>query len=174
VLAYNFLENEIPGIKPYEERGYWRDVGTLDAYWQAHMDLLGETPIFDLRNSEWPILTDKYDGPATSLVRSELDDVMVGQGTQVIDAKIRRSVIGRHVLIERGAQIEESVIMDGTVIGSKARLRRVVADRFNVIAGGTDIGFDSEKDRKKHHVTRSGLVVLPRGPADHVQIAHFK
>ena len=174
VLAYNFLENEIPGIKPYEERGYWRDVGTLDAYWQAHMDLLGEAPIFDLRNSEWPILTDKYDGPATSLVRSELDDVMVGQGTQVIDAKIRRSVIGRHVLIERGAQIEESVIMDGTVIGSKARLRRVVADRFNVIAGGTDIGFDSEKDRKKHHVTKSGLVVLPRGPADHVQIAHFK
>jgi len=174
VLAYNFLENEIPGIKPYEERGYWRDVGTLDAYWQAHMDLLGEAPIFDLRNSEWPILTDKYDGPATSLVRSDLDDVMVGQGTQVIDAKIRRSVIGRHVLIERGAQIEESVIMDGTVIGSKARLRRVVADRFNVIAGGADIGFDSEKDRKKHHVTRSGLVVLPRGPADHAKIAHFK
>ncbi len=83
-------------------------------------------------------------------------------------------VIGRHVLIEHGAQIEDSVVMDGTVIGSKARLRRVVADRFNVIADGAEIGFDSEKDRKKHHVTKSGLVVLPRGPADHVQIAHFK
>ncbi len=163
VLAYNFLENTVPGIRPYEERGYWRDVGTLDAYWQAHMDLLGETPIFDLRNSAWPILADSYDGPAASLVRSHLDEVMVGQGSQVIESEIRRSVIGRQVLINHGARIEESVIMDEAVIGSKARLRRVIADRFNVIPPGAEIGFDPAEDRKHYDVTKSGLVVLPRG-----------
>ncbi len=166
VMAYNFLTNEVPGLKPYEERGYWRDVGTLDAYGQAHLDLLGETPIFDLRNSKWPVLTDKYDGPAASLVRSMINEAMIGQGCQVVDAEITRSVIGRHVMIEHGARIEESVIMDGTVIGSKARLRRVIADRFNVIPTGAEIGFDSVKDRKRYHVTKSGLVVLPRGKAD--------
>ena len=99
VLAYNFLDNEVPGLRPYEQRGYWRDVGTLETYWQAHTDILGECPIFDLRNSEWPILTDTYDGPTASFVRSRLEDAMVGQGSQVIEADIRRSVIGRNVMI---------------------------------------------------------------------------
>lgn len=171
VMAYNFLANEVPGVRPYEERGYWRDVGTLDAYWQAHMDLLGETPIFDLRNEAWPILTDKHDGPAASLVRSRLDDAMVGQGSQVVHAEITRSIISRQVLIQPGARIEESVIMDGAVIGSKARLRRVIADRFNVIPAGAEIGFDPAKDRKQFHVTKSGLVVLPRGQSRHPRTA---
>lgn len=162
ILAYNFLHNKIPGLKPYEERGYWRDVGTLDAYWQAHMDILGETPSFDLRNSKWPILTDKTDGPAASLVRSKIDQAMIGQASQVVDAEITRSVIGRHVMIEHGAQIVESVIMDGTVIGSKARLRHVIADRFAVIPAGTEVGLDHVKDRRRYHVTKSGFVVLGR------------
>ncbi len=163
VVAYNFLTNEVPGLRLYEERGYWRDVGTLEAYWQAHMDILGETPIFDLRNHAWPILTDSYDGPVASLVRSHLDDAMVGQGSQVVEADIRRSVIGRNVRIEHGAAIEESVIMDGAVIGSKVRLRRVIADRFNVIPPGTEIGYDPVADRQRYQVVKSGLVVLPRG-----------
>lgn len=162
-FAYNFLTNDVPGVQPYEEEGYWRDVGTLEAYWQAHMDTLGESPIFDLRNSQWPILTDTYDGPVVSFVRSNVDDSMVGQGSQIIEANIRRSVIGRNVRIRHGATIEECVIGDGAVIGSKVRLRRVVADRFNVIPAGTEIGFDTAADRKKYHVARSGLVVLPRG-----------
>lgn len=163
VLAYNFLENDIPGLRPYEERGYWRDVGTLDAYWQANMDILDEAPKFDLRNSDWPILTDSDDGPAASLIRSRLDAVMIGQGSRVVDADIRRSVIGRNVVIKHGARIEESVILDGAIIGSTARLRRVIADRFNVIAAGTEIGFDSAADRARFQTTKSGLVVFRRG-----------
>lgn len=163
VMAYNFLDNQIPGLQPYEEQGYWRDVGTLEAYWQAHMDILGEAPIFDLRNREWPVLTDTYDGPVASFVRSRLDDAMVGQGSHVIEAEIRRSVIGRNVRIEPGARVEECVILDGAVIGAKARLRRVIADRFNVIPAGTELGLDPVADRKRHHVTRTGLVALPRG-----------
>lgn len=163
VYAYNFLDNEIPGLQPYEERGYWRDVGTLETYWQAHMDILGETPIFDLRNGQWPILTDNYDGPSASLVRSRLDEIMIGQGSKAVEAEIRRSVIGRNVRIEHGAHIEECVILDGAVIGSKARLRRVIADRFNVVPPSTEIGLELAADRKRYHVTKSGLVVLPRG-----------
>ncbi len=163
VLAYNFLQNEVPGLKPYEERGYWRDVGTLEAYWQAHMDIVGETPIFDLRNSDWPILTDTFDGPIASFVRCRLDDSMIGQGSQVVEADISRSVIGRNVQIEHGAKIEECVILDNAVIGSKARLRRVVVDRFNVIAAGADIGSNPAKDRAQYQVTKAGLVVIPRG-----------
>ncbi|MEE9172911.1 MAG: glucose-1-phosphate adenylyltransferase [candidate division NC10 bacterium] len=163
VFAYNFQMNDIPGIHAYEEHGYWRDVGTLDAYWQANMDLLGETPIFDLRNYDWPILTDTFDGPAASLVRSRIDEAMVGGGSQVIEAQIRRSVLGRNVQVHHGAELEECVIGDGAVIGSKVRLRRVIADRFNVIPAGTEIGLDPRADREKYQISKSGVVVLPRG-----------
>jgi glucose-1-phosphate adenylyltransferase len=163
VLAYNFLHNEVPGVKPHEERGYWRDVGTLDAYWQAHMDMLGEAPTLDLNNRAWPILTDSYDAPNASFVRSHLDQAIVGQGTQIIESEIRRSIIGRNVRIGAGCQIEDSILMEGTTVGAKARLRRVIADRFNVIPAGTELGVNHASDRKHFHMTRSGLVVLPRG-----------
>ncbi|MGH9893441.1 MAG: glucose-1-phosphate adenylyltransferase, partial [bacterium] len=137
--------------------------GTLESYWQAHMDILGESPIFDLRNDAWPVLTDSYDGPIASFARSTLDDCMVGQGSQVVEAKIRRSVIGRNVRIEHGAEIEESIILDGSAVGAKAKLRRVIVDRFNIIPAGTQLGFTAAEDRKRHQVTKSGLVILPRG-----------
>lgn len=166
VMAYNFQDNVIPGLNPYEERGYWRDVGTLEAYWQAHMDMLGATPLLDLRNREWPILTDTFDGPTASFARATIEDSLVGQGSLVTDAKIRRSIIGRNVHIEHGAEIDECIILDGVRIGSKARLRQVIADRHNVIAGGETIGLDAEQDRRRFQTTKHGLVVLPRGQAD--------
>jgi glucose-1-phosphate adenylyltransferase len=163
VMAYNFCDNIVPEAKSYEEQGYWRDVGTLEAYWQAHMDMLGTTPLFDLRNEAWPILSDTFDGPTASFARATIEDSLVGQGSLVSDATIRRSVIGRNVHIERGAEIDECVILDGTRIGSKARLRRVIADRFNVIQESAEIGFVPEVDRKSYQTTKSGLVILPRG-----------
>lgn len=165
VFAYNFQDYTVPGIQPYEEPGYWRDVGTLEAYWQAHMDLLGETPLFDLRNSRWPILTDSYDGPMGSFVRARVDDSMLGQGSQVIDADIRRSVIGRGVRIGAGAVLEECVIADGVQIGAGAKLRRVIADRFSTIPPEMQLGYGQPVDRERFHVSRSGLVVLPRSYA---------
>ncbi|WP_447598413.1 glucose-1-phosphate adenylyltransferase [Nitrospira sp. Nam80] len=162
VLAYNFQDNSIPGLQSYEEPGYWRDVGTLDAYWQAHMDLLGEQPTFDLRNTKWPILTDSYDGPMASLVRTTVDESMVGQGGQFIDADIRRSVIGRGVRIGSGARLDECVIADGVHIGAGARLRRVIADRFSNIPAGIELGYGETVDRERFYVSQSGLIVLPR------------
>ena len=162
VLAYDFLENAVPGIHPYEEWGYWRDVGTMGAYWQANMDVLGETPIFDLRNVKWPITTDASTAPVASLVRSQMDDAMVGQGSLVIDSTITRSIIGRNVRIGEGCTIEESIILDGTVIGSKSHLHRCIIDRFNVISSGTIL--DADKGRVGKRLSgKLGLTILPRG-----------
>lgn len=164
VMAYNFLDNVVPGIHPYEEWGYWRDVGTLEAYWRANMDILGEHPVFDLRNVNWPIMTDAWGEPTASIVRSRLDDTVVGQGSLVVDAHVRRSVLGRNVKIGEGADIEECVILDGTVVGPNAKLKRVIADRFNLIPSGTVLGQEPMKDHGlRYTVDKSGLIVLPRG-----------
>src|SRR5262249_31214772 len=97
MYAYNFLANEIPNVKSYEERGYWRDVGTLSAYWEAHMDLLGAEPAFDLQNSEWPIRGEVYDGPPARFVAGEVRDALIGEGCQIEAKQIVRSVLGRGV-----------------------------------------------------------------------------
>ncbi len=162
VLAYNFMKNAVPGIHPYEEWGYWRDVGTLESYWQANMDVLGETPIFDLRNVKWPITTDALTDPVASMVRSQMNDAMVGQGSLVINSTITRSIIGRNVRIGEGCTIDESIILDGTVVGSKSHLQRCIIDRFNVIESGTTMG--GEKGRGgKRHAGKLGLTTVPRG-----------
>ncbi|MDF0642408.1 MAG: glucose-1-phosphate adenylyltransferase [Nitrospira sp.] len=161
VHTYDLSDNRIPGLRSSEERGYWRDVGTLDAYWQANMDLLGEAPILDLRNAEWPIISGRYDGPMPSLIRSRIDDSMIGQSSQSVEADIRRSVIGRGVRIERGARLEECVLLDDVHVGPQARLRRVIADRGAVIPGRSRIGYEPERDAARFHISESGLVVLP-------------
>ncbi|MGZ8406060.1 MAG: glucose-1-phosphate adenylyltransferase [Nitrospira sp.] len=161
VQVYDLQNNEIPDLQSYEERAYWRDVGTLDAYWQANMDLLGSTPAFDLRNRAWPIYTGCYDGPMASLVRTSTDDSMVGQGSHCVEADIRRSIIGRGVRIDRGAQLEECIILDDVQIGSHARLRRVIADRRSTIPPHSRIGYDPAHDYARFQYATSGLVVLP-------------
>lgn len=162
VLAYDFLENAVPGIHPYEEWGYWRDVGTMEAYWQANMDVLGEAPIFDLRNVNWPITTDALTDPVASMVRSRMDDAMVGQGSLVIDSTITRSIIGRNVRIGEGCSINESIILDGTVIGRKSQLHRCIIDRYNVIESGTILGRPKEREGKRM-TGKLGLTTLSRG-----------
>ena len=162
VLAYDFLDNAVPGIHPYEEWGYWRDVGTMGAYWQANMDVLGETPIFDLRNVKWPITTDTLTDPVASMVRSQMDDAMVGQGSLVIDSTVTRSIIGRNVHIGEGCRIEESIILDGTVVGSKCHLQRCIIDRFNVIESGTHLGGDKSRAGKRPS-GKLGLTTVARG-----------
>jgi glucose-1-phosphate adenylyltransferase len=161
VYVYNLQANEVPGLQSHEERAYWRDVGTLEAYWQSNMDLLGETPLFDLRNPAWPIYSYDTEGPMATLVRTRVDDSMIGQGTLCVDADIRKSVIGRGVRIERGAHLEECVIMDNVRIGAHARLRRVIADRGSAVPSHARVGYDRGQDGRKFHLSHSGLVVLP-------------
>ena len=163
VFAYDFLTNLVPGTKPHEEHGYWRDVGTVAAYWQAHMDLLGPAPLFDLDNAEWPILTSAFGGPAAHLISGDVTDSLIGEGCRIEGATVRRSILGRGVKVGRGAVVEESIVMDQTIIGVDARLRRVIVDRYNVIEDAAAIGFDALRDAQRYNLDPSGIVLLPRG-----------
>jgi len=172
VFAYNFLTNQVPGIKPYEEQGYWRDVGDLDSYWSAHMDMLGEHPRLDLNNDEWPVYAGRYDGPSSRVLGGEVSDSVLGEGSVVHNGVVRHSVLGRGVYVHPGAQVEDSIIMDFCEIKPGVRLKRVVADRFNVFADGVEIGYDREKDlAAKYHVDKSGITAIGRGKS---KWAHLK
>lgn len=164
VYAYNFLRNEVSGVQAYEERGYWRDVGNLSAYWSAHMDLLGAMPVFDLNNPQWPIMTETIAGLPAKVVSGHVKDSLIGVGSTINDANIGRCIIGHSVHIYEGANIQESIIMDHTTIGKGVKLRRTIIDRFNTVEEGQAIGYDRELDEGRHyHLDPSGLVVLPRG-----------
>jgi glucose-1-phosphate adenylyltransferase len=163
VFAYDFQSNVVPGIKPYEEPGYWRDVGELEAYWRAHMDLLGETPAFDLDNRRWPIHAGRYDGPPARIIGGEFENAQIGEGSLVQRATIRNSILGRGVWVNEGAVIEDSIVMDFTSVGKGAHLRRAIVDRYNIIPAGHELGLDLATDRERYRVDPSGLVVVPRG-----------
>lgn len=164
VYAYNFQGNEVPGVQAYEERGYWRDVGNLPAYWSAHMDLLGAMPAFDLNNMQWPIMAETISGLPGKVVSGRVADSLIGVGSVVMDAHVRRSIIGHGVRIDEGAEIDESIVLDYTNIGKGAKLRRAIVDRFNTVEPGQMIGYDRELDeRRRYHLDPSGLVALARG-----------
>ncbi|HXH82317.1 MAG TPA: glucose-1-phosphate adenylyltransferase [Candidatus Tectomicrobia bacterium] len=163
VYAYDFQTNDVPGVKPYEEQGYWRDVGTIAAYWEAHMDLLGESPRFDLDNRYWPIRGAQHNGPPARIIGGDIDNVHIAEGSLVKRATIRNAILGRSVWVNDGAVIEDSIVMDHTTVGKGARIRRAIVDRFNIIPADSEIGVDPALDRRRHVVDASGIVVVPRG-----------
>jgi glucose-1-phosphate adenylyltransferase len=164
VFAYNFLDNRVPGIRASEERGYWRDVGTIEAYWLAHRDLLGRRPSLDLDNDAWPILSSRFHGPVTRIVGGSLEDSLIAEGSRIEGAAVRSSVVGRGVRLEPDVLIEDAILMDFTHVGKGARLRRVIVDRYNRIEAGATLGYDPAADRARGaRVDPSGLVVVPRG-----------
>lgn len=162
VFAYDFARNEVPGVRADEEPAYWRDVGTVDAYFAASMDTLGVSPRFDLFNPAWPIGSSAYQGPTARIGRARLDNVSVGAGTVIAGGSIRDSILRRGVRVEPEADIDSCVIMDHATIGRGAHLRRVIVDRYNEIPPGTRIGFDRGEDSARFDVTESGLVVIKK------------
>ncbi len=168
VFAYDFQANEVPGLKPYEEPGYWRDIGTIESYWQAHMDLLGETPRLDLDNAAWPVLAARYHGPPARILGGQIENAQVGEGSLIRHATVRNSILGRGVQVDEECVIDGSIVMDGTRVGKGSRLRRAIVDRFNRLERGTTIGEDPEEDTRRYHVDRSGITVVPRGGRRHV------
>ena len=164
VYAYDFSCNQLPGVKAYERMSYWHDVGTLDTYFEAHLDVLGLEPVFDAFNPQWPIYSSHYHGPTARVISGDLQDVLLGAATVVNGARIRKSILRREVVVEPGAEIDECVIMDYVRIGAGARLRRVIVDRHNHVPAGASIGYDHARDRAAgFHVTEGGLVVVPLG-----------
>ena len=165
VFAYDFCGNRIPGIGASEEQAYWRDVGTIDAYFAAHQDLLGAEPKFDLFNPRWRIGSSNYQGPSPKFLHAELDNSIISAGGLIKGAHIRNSIVRREVFIEEDVELDECVIMDYAVLRKGARLRRTIVDRYNTIEAGDRIGYDADADRRRFTVTDSGIVVVPRGPA---------
>jgi glucose-1-phosphate adenylyltransferase len=163
MFAYDFAGGRLPGLKDYEEPAYWRDIGTIDAYYEAHRDTLGGEPRLDLFNPDWPIFSSHYQGPVARIVASEIDNCLIGAASLIQHARIRNTIVRREVVVDEGAEIEDCIIMDYVRIGRGARLRRTVVDRHNLIPEGACIGFDEKSDRERFTVTPAGIVVVPRG-----------
>ncbi len=163
VYAYDFSTNRVPGTRAYEEPAYWRDVGTIEAYYAAHMDLLGLEPRFNIFNPKWRIFSSGYQGPSSKIIDGQIKNSLIGAGAIIKGGSIRNSIIRREVMIEEDVELEDCIIMDYTIIRKGARLRRVIVDRYNTIAAGTQIGYDSDADRARYHVSESGLVVVSKG-----------
>lgn len=162
VYAYDFLRNKVPGVHGYEEKGYWRDVGTLESYWAAHMDLLGREPRFDLNNRRWPIHTRSYQFANPRILSGAVEDSSIGSGTTVDNARIVRSVVGRGVTIEPGSEIVDSIVMDRCRVAAGAKVNRAIVDRYNVIDEGEIVSPDEASSRDDVRVDQ-GLIALPRG-----------
>ncbi len=163
LFAYDFATNRVPGAKSYEELGYWRDVGTLDAYFEAHQDMLGMTPRFDVFNPQWRIFSSNYQGPVARLIKADVDNSVIAAGSLVQKAKISNSIIRREVIIEEDVVIEDCVIQDYVWIKRGARLRRAIVGQYNVIEAGSRIGHDPQLDRQRYSVTEGGITVVGPG-----------
>ncbi len=163
VFAYNFETNIVPGTVDYEEKGYWRDVGTISSFFEAHMDMLSDSPIFQLENTLWPIHPTSYEGSAVKILRGNIRDSIIAEGTVIHGAKIRNSIIRSGVVIENDVSVEDCIIMDHAVLRKGCSLRKVIVDKLNVVNEDEQIGFDPDTDRFRCHIDSSGIAIIPRG-----------
>jgi glucose-1-phosphate adenylyltransferase len=162
-FVYDFDQNIVPGATE-RDTGYWRDVGTLDSYHDAHMDLVSVHPIFNLYNRRWPILSNLPSLPPAKFVEGgNAHESMVGSGTIVSGAHVRTSVLASSVYIDSGAYVEGSVVLPGARVGRNAVVRRAILDKNVVIPDGAQIGVDLERDRELYTVSEGGIVVIGKG-----------
>ena len=166
--VYDFARNEVPGAMD-RDRGYWRDVGTLDAFYDAHMDLISVHPVFNLYNMQWPILTLPEPLPPAKFVFEDQDrtgralDSMICSGVIISGATVRRSVLSPAVHVNSYATVEGSVLFTGVEVGRGAMIRNAIIDKDVVIEPGAEIGVDLESDRERFTVSEAGVVVIPKG-----------
>jgi glucose-1-phosphate adenylyltransferase len=168
IYAYNFGTNRIPG-EPEDSIPYWRDVGTIDAYYEANMDLNHIKPELNLYNRQWPVRSTSYPDPPAKFAFDEADrrgealDSIVSGGCILSGGVVRKSVLGRGVRVHTGALVEGCVIMDNCDIGRHAKVRRAILDKNVRIPEGVLVGYDLDADRARGwHVTDSGVVVIGR------------
>jgi glucose-1-phosphate adenylyltransferase len=166
VFAYNFRDENRKAVK------YWRDVGTLDAYWEANMDLVSVDPLFNLYDWNWPIRTYQGQYPPAKFVFAEegdggrmgvaLDSIITG-GCIISGGRVQNSVLSPRVRVNEHAEVLQSVLMENVVIGEQSRIRRAIIDKDVVIPPKTNIGYDFQADGEKFTVTESGIVVISKG-----------
>lgn len=175
LFAYDFQTNRIPG-DPSTQEPYWRDVGTIEAYYDASMDLRSISPALNLYNRQWPLRTAGYsDAPAKFIFdelgrRGQAIDSIVSGGAILAGGMVRNSVVGRNVRIHSGAVVEDAVLFDNCDVGRRAKVRRAILDKNVVVPEDAQIGYDLDRDRDLYHITDSGIVVV-EGHRSQVEVA---
>ena len=165
IYAYDYQTNKIPD-EPVVPEPYWRDVGTIDAYWEASMDLRAIKPALNLYNRKWPLRTSSYPDPPAKFTfdeqnrRGEAVDSIVSGGCILSGGRVKNSILSRGVRVHAGAFVEDSVILDNCDIGRRAKVRRAILDKNVRVPEDATIGYDPVQDAKLYHVTESGIVVV--------------
>ncbi len=173
VYAFKFQDANRKAVK------YWRDIGTLDAYWEANLDLVAVDPLFNLYDQQWPIRTYQGQYPPAKFVFAQdyqggrmgvaLDSIVCG-GCIISGGRVQNSVLSPNVRIQDHADVRDSVIMENVVIGEHSRIRRAIIDKDVIIPPKTEIGYDRDADAQRFTVTESGLVVISKGMKLHASI----
>jgi glucose-1-phosphate adenylyltransferase len=162
VFAYNFIDEN------KKEALYWRDVGTIDAYYEANMDLVAVTPVFNLYDKGWPLRTWQHQYPPAKFVFADADrmgvalDSIVSAGSIISGGRVKNSVLGYDVRVNSFCEVENSLIFNHVNIGRHSRIRRAIIDRHVTLPEHTVIGYNLEEDRKRYHVTEGGVIVVLR------------
>lgn len=169
IYVYNFNDNAFPGMSD-RERGYWMDVGSIDAYWQANMDLLDYDPELNLYSQAWPLRTFNYNYPPAKFIWEEGERVgmatnsMVSEGCIVSGAGLSRCVLSPKVKVNSFSQISESILMENVEIGRHSRIKKAIIDKNVIVPANTRIGFNKDEDIKRgFHVSPNGVTVVPKG-----------
>lgn len=162
--VYDFSLQAVPGSTE-KDKNYWRDVGTIDAYHEAHMDLVSVEPEFNLYNPEWPIWTDQVQAPGAKFtLRGTAEDSIVSNGCIISGADVDQAVLSPRVRVEKYAKVDRSVVMNNVVIGRGALIADAILDKSVIIAPGAEVGIDKEADRARgFYVSAGGITVVPKG-----------
>ncbi len=161
--VYDFADNVVPGATE-RDKGYWRDVGSIDAYFDAHMDLVSVHPIFNLYNREWPLLTNPPSLPPAKFSEGGIaHDSIVGAGSIIAGGHLNRTVASYDVLVSAGSFVDASVLMPSVKIGDRAVVRRAILDKNVIVEPGAQIGVDLERDSQRFTISPGGIVVVGKG-----------